>query len=186
MILDLAHSPALPLAHGFTGGSAWLHPLTGPDHMLAMVAVGAWSAQLGRRALYLVPAGFVAAMAVGAITGFTGRTLPGSELAIAVSVLTLGLAVSLSAKIATPAAAIAVALFGFAHGYAHGTEFQRAGSHLSYLTGFCATTAALHIAGAVGTLLLPQHPRGPLHLKIAGAAAAAAGAAFLTMAIHHP
>ena len=182
MILDLAYSPGLPLAHGFTGGSAWLHPLTGPDHMLAMVAVGAWSAQLGRRALYLVPTGFVTAMALGAITGFSGHTIPGTELAIALSVLTLGLAVSLTVKIAIPAAATAVALFGFAHGYAHGTVFQQAGSHLSYLIGFCATTAGLHIAGAVATLLLLHQPRGPLRLKIAGGAAAA-GMAFLAMAI---
>lgn len=177
MIHDLVY------AHGFSGGSGWLHPLTGPDHMLAMVAVGAWSAQLGRRALYLVPSGFVVAMALGGIAGFSGRTVPGTEVAIALSVLILGLAVAVSARVATPVAATAVALFGFAHGYAHGAEFEKAGNHLTYLIGFCVTTAGLHIIGAVATLLLLSQPRGPLHLKIAGAATAATGIAFLATAI---
>jgi urease accessory protein len=177
----MADLPAV-LAHGFAG-PGWLHPLTGPDHMLAMVAVGAWSAQLGRRAIYLVPAGFVTAMALGAMTGFSGHTVPFTEPAIALSVLTLGLAVLLAIRIATPAAAAAVAVFGFAHGYAHGIAFEQAANHLSYLIGFTATTVGLHIAGAVGTLLLLSQPRGALHLKAAGAVTAATGVAFLVTAI---
>ena len=184
-MLALAHSTGEPLAHGFAG-PGWLHPLTGPDHMLAMVAVGAWSARLGGRALYLVPSGFVAAMALGAVAGFSGRTVPGTEFAIALSVLMLGLAVLLAVRIATPIAATAVALFGFAHGYAHGTAFQQAGSHLSYLAGFCGTTAGLHIAGVVATLLLLDQPRGSRYLQIAGAGTAAAGIVFLAMAAPHP
>jgi urease accessory protein len=174
--------PPVVLAHGFAG-PGWLHPLTGPDHMLAMVAVGAWSAQLGRRAIYLVPAGFVTAMTLGAMTGFTGHIVPFTEPAIALSVLTLGLAVSLAVRIAIPAAAAAVASFGFAHGYAHGTAFEQAANHVSYLIGFTATTAGLHIAGAVGTLLLLPQPHGPLHLKTAGAATAVTGVAFLAIAL---
>src|SRR5262245_64367776 len=81
-------------AHGFAG-SGWLHPLTGPDHMLAMLAVGAWSAQLGGRAIWTVPTAFVCAMAVGGMAALRGWLLPGTEILVAVSVLGLGLAIAL-------------------------------------------------------------------------------------------
>lgn len=87
--------PGPASAHGFAG-TGWLHPLTGPDHMLAMVLVGAWSAQLGGRALWTVPAAFVAAMAAGALAARLGLVLPGTEAVIALSSVALGLAVALA------------------------------------------------------------------------------------------
>src|SRR5262245_51982348 len=115
----LAAGPAH--AHGFAG-SGWLHPLTGPDHMLAMLAVGAWSAQLGGRAIWTVPIAFVCAMAIGSIAALRGWPLPGTEILIAASVLGLGLAIALDRRFAWPVAAVATALFGLAHGSAHGSE----------------------------------------------------------------
>src|SRR5216117_1372918 len=93
MSVDLLTSKS-PLAHGF-GGSGWLHPLTGIDHMLAMIAVGAWSAQLGKRAVLYVPAAFVAAMLFGGMLGFERFALAGIELGIALSVVLLGSAIAL-------------------------------------------------------------------------------------------
>jgi urease accessory protein len=167
-----------PLAHGFVG-PGWLHPLTGPDHMLAMIAVGAWSAQLGGRALYLVPTGFVCFMVVGGTLGFSGYRLPGTELAIAASVLLLGLAVSVTLRLGTGVAAGAVAMFGVAHGYAHGVEFHGSTGHIGYVAGFVATTAGLHIIGAVGALLLLDQQRGARYLRIAGTLTSVAGSVLI-------
>jgi urease accessory protein len=162
-------------AHGF-GGSGVFHPLTGIDHMLAMMAVGAWSAQLGRRALWAVPAAFLLAMAAGGAVALCGGVPLGSvEWAIAGSVLALGLAIALRARFALPLAASATMLFGFAHGYSHGIEMPSALSPARYVVGFLATTAALHVAGAVVALLAMDRQGGPRALRLVGAAVAGAG-----------
>src|SRR5262245_54544235 len=162
------------LAHGFAG-SGWLHPLTGPDHMLAMLAVGAWSAQLGGRAIWAVPSAFVWAMAIGGMAALRGWPLPGTESLIAASVLGLGLAIALDRRFAWPVAALATALFGLAHGSAHGSEMPRMADTASYIIGFLVTTAGLHVAGAAGGLLLLERVRGRGWLRLAGAATSVAG-----------
>jgi len=166
-------------AHGFSG-SGWLHPLTGIDHMFAMLAVGAWSAQLGGRALYFVPAAFVCAMAVGGTLGFERLVIPGTEAGIALSILLLGIAICWERRLALPLAAVAVALFGVSHGYAHGYEMPLTESKWSYAIGFLATTAGLHVAGAVGGLLLLDRPKGSYFLRCAGGVTALAGVGFCT------
>jgi urease accessory protein len=168
----LAAGPAH--AHGFAG-SGWLHPLTGPDHMLAMLAVGAWSAQLGGRTIWAVPAAFVCAMAIGGMAALRGSPLPGTEIVIASSVLGLGLAIALDRRLAWLVAALATALFGLAHGAAHGSEMPRTADAASYVIGFLVTTAGLHVAGAAGGLLLLEHARGRGWLRLAGAATTVAG-----------
>jgi urease accessory protein len=159
--------------------SGWLHPLTGVDHMVAMLAVGAWSAQLGGTAIYFVPAAFVCAMAVGGMLGFERFLVPGTELGIALSVLLLGIAISWHRKLALPFAGLAVTLFGISHGYAHGYQMPVAHDKWSYAIGFLITTAGLHVAGAVGGLLLLERPTGNMLLRVAGAVTAFAGLAFL-------
>ena len=161
-------------AHGF-GGSGWLHPLTGPDHMLAMIAVGAWSAQLGGRAIYWVPAAFFCAMAVGGILGLEQITVPGIETGIALSVLLLGLAIALECKSGIVVAVIGAAIFGICHGWVHGYAMPPQESRLTYFAGFLLTTAGLHIAGATGSLLLIDEARGRTYLRLGGSLAAIAG-----------
>jgi urease accessory protein len=177
-VVGLAPGPAL--AHGFAG-SGWLHPLTGPDHMLAMVLVGAWSAQLGGRALWAVPAAFVAAMAAGALAALGGIVLPWTEIAVALSSVALGAAVMLARPVALPLAALATLAFGLAHGAAHGVETP-AGAGWSYLIGFLATTAGLHVAGLAGASLLLDQTRGAVVLRLLGSGSALAGGAFLVSA----
>lgn len=135
----LAARPAW--AHGFDG-SGLLHPLTGLDHLVAMLAVGAWSAQLGGRAIAVVPAVFVGFMSMGGILGIAGLSLPGVEVAIAVSVVVLGGAIALERRASPVVAGTAVALFGTCHGFAHGTEVGAVSGHASYVAGFLVTTAA--------------------------------------------
>jgi len=166
------------LAHGF-GTNGLLHPLTGADHILAMVAVGAWSAQMGGKAIYLVPCSFLAMMFLGGITGIEMIAIGKIDWMIALSVILLGLAIYLNKKISLLIASLAVGTFGFCHGYAHGTEIPHAFNAGEYITGFTITTFGLHVIGAVGTLLLLEEKSGPGNLRLLGAVTAFVGACLL-------
>ena len=154
-------------AHGFEG-SGWVHPLTGADHLLAMVAVGLWSAQIGGRALYVIPAAFLLAMALGAGLGLMRFPLFGVEPLIAFSVVGLGYALVRQVPFQVPVALLTVGLFGMAHGFAHGEAFtgvQRAGNQVA---GFLITTAGLHLVGAFGGLLVLELEQGRRLLRWGG------------------
>lgn len=154
------------------------HPLTGLDHVLAMVAVGLWAAQLGGRALWAVPAAFVGAMAAGGALGAAGVALPLAELGIAASLVVLGLLVAFGSRLPLLAAAPLVGLFALCHGHAHGTELPEAASMLGYGAGFIAATALLHGIGLALGLLLQGRGATRL-LRLGGAGIATAGGAFL-------
>jgi urease accessory protein len=124
-----------------------MHPFSGLDHILAMVAVGLWASQLGGRALWLLPLTFPVVMAAGAALGMSGVALPWVEIGIAGSVMVLGAAVALALR---PSLAISLPLIGaFAllHGYSHGVELPASASALSYGAGFIAATLMLHAIG---------------------------------------
>jgi urease accessory protein len=157
---------------GFAQGL--LHPFGGIDHLLAMVAVGLWAAQRGGRALWAVPASFVAMMALGGVAGASGVTLPLVELGIAASLIVLGAAVAFSIRPPVAAAAALVGLFALFHGHAHGTELPETASALEYGLGFVIATASLHGLGvAIGVLL--KRDAGKLLVRIGGAGIAATG-----------
>jgi urease accessory protein len=135
-----------------------LHPFTGLDHVLAMVAVGLWASQLGGRALWLLPLTFPAVMAIGAALGLSGVTLPLVEIGIAGSVMVLGAVVALALR---PSLAISIPLIGaFAllHGYSHGVELPANASALSYGAGFIAATLVLHAIGIATGLIAGRLP----------------------------
>jgi urease accessory protein len=141
-----AHSGMAPHDHaGLLGGL--LHPLTGADHLAAMVAVGLWAAALGGRAIWAVPASFVGLLMAGAILGVAGVGLPAVEPMIAVSVVALGLAAAFSLRIPAAAAAALVGVFALFHGQAHGAEIPALGSPLLYGLGFALATIGLHGVG---------------------------------------
>ena len=71
-----------------------MHPVSGPDHLLAILAVGVVSVQLGGANIWRVPTAFVVAMALGACCGFCGWPAPLAELGIGLSVLLLGLVIA--------------------------------------------------------------------------------------------
>jgi urease accessory protein len=129
------------LVHGF------LHPLGGVDHIIAMVAVGLLAARLGGRALWLVPASFVIAMAAAGVAGMAGIALPYAEAGIAISVVVLGVVAVFGLAMPVAAAMGLVAFFAVFHGYAHGIEMPETASGLAYGAGFVAATALLHAAG---------------------------------------
>jgi urease accessory protein len=174
----LAHtgvSPVDDLAHGF------LHPLSGLDHMLAMVAVGLYAAHLGGRGLWLLPAAFVGAMLAGGLIGYAGVALPMVEPAIALSVVAMGAAIALGACLPTLAATVLVAAFAVAHGHAHGGEGGVAAAFLPYAAGFVAATALLHAAGIAAGLALDRLGPMPATVlkRVAGGAGVVAGIVIL-------
>jgi urease accessory protein len=171
-------TPALAFAHPGHDGAGMLagfeHPLTGVDHLLAMVAVGLWAAQQQGNARWALPLTFVASMLVGGLLGFAGLQLPLVETGIALSVLALGLLVALAVR---PPMALAVgltALFALTHGVAHGLELPELASPWTFAAGFVAATAALHAAGYAVARLLPR-AAAPL-VRLAGFGSAVAGA----------
>ncbi len=161
---------------GFVGGFG--HPLFGPDHVAAMVAVGLWGAFLGAPAIYVLPIVFPLVMAVGGVLGILGLPLPGAEVAIAASAVVLGLMVATAARPPLWVAALVVGVFAIFHGYAHGAELPPGADAVAYSVGFVVATGLLHLAGiALG--LTVRWPAGRIGVRGAGAAIAAAGVAFL-------
>ena len=157
--------------HGFSHG--FLHPIGGLDHVLAMVAVGLLAAQIGGRALYLLPATFMAAMAAGGLFGIAGVPLPFVEIGIVGSVIVLGGVITFGRALPLAGAMALAAVFAVFHGHAHGTQMPADASGLAYGLGLLAATALLHAAGiAAGTV---AERAGPAALRIAGAAIAVAG-----------
>ncbi len=162
-------------AHVLPGESGWMHPLSGTDHMAAMIAVGAWSAQLGGKAVFKVPAAFVVAMFIGGVIGFTRINLPFIEEGIAISVLLLGLAIAFERRLPIFLAVIGVGLFGICHGYAHGYEMPSITNKYFYILGFLITTACLHLVGAIGGLLILENKHGNEWLRLCGVFASFVG-----------
>jgi len=177
--LALAH-PGLP-GHTHDLASGFLHPVGGIDHVLAMVAVGLLAAQLGGRALWLVPASFVAVMAAAGLAGMNGIALPMSEVGIALSIIVLGAVIALRASMPLAAAMALVGFFAIFHGYAHGIETPETASGLLYGTGFVAATVLLHGLGVgigLGIARLDQ-ATGRKLVRVAGSFAALIGVAML-------
>ena len=160
--------------HGFASGLA--HPLSGLDHVLAMVAVGVLAAHLGGRALWLVPASFISMMVVGGALGVAGVTLPLVEIAIALSVVALGLVVALRLDMATWMAMAMAGFFALFHGHSHGAEMPRTMNGIEYGAGFILATAFLHATGIALGFAVQRHRRA---LQVFGGAMALAGVAML-------
>jgi urease accessory protein len=125
-----------------------LHPLNGLDHILAMVAVGLYAANLGGRALWLVPSAFVGTMILGGLLGYYGWPLPMVEAGIGLSVVVMGMAIAIGVRLPTIAAMALVGVFALFHGHAHGSEGAGLGiAFLPYAAGFVAATGVLHLSG---------------------------------------
>jgi urease accessory protein len=180
-LFALAAFPAFAHSEGAMAGgliSGFLHPLTGADHVAAMVAVGIWGAFLGAPAIWLLPIVFPLVMTIGGALGVMGVPLPGVEIGIAGSAIILGLAVLLAARPPLWVAAVVVGVFAIFHGHAHGTELPEAADPIAYAVGFVVATGLLHLAGiAIG--LLVRWPAGVKAVRATGGVIAVAGVAFL-------
>jgi urease accessory protein len=183
LLLALVCTPAVAhsgsMRGGFGGGFA--HPLFGPDHVVAMVAVGLWGAFLGPSAIWLLPIVFPLVMAFGGVIGILGVPLPGIEIGIALSAIVLGLMVLLAARPPLAVAAALVGAFAIFHGYAHGAELPPGADAVAYSVGLVVATGLLHLTGiAFGQLA--RWPAGRMAVRAAGGVIALAGVAFLAAA----
>ena len=173
LIVPLLVLPALAHAHTGAGSTqgffhGFQHPMVGLDHLLAMVAVGLWAAQLGGRALWVVPASFVGVRTLGGIAGMAGWNLPMVETGILLSVLLLGILVTFAVRLPVWAGALLVGVFALFHGHAHGAEMPENIPGWLYAVGFLAATAALHASG-IGAGLALKNFRFASALRFAGA-----------------
>ena len=163
-----------------SAASGLMHPLTGLDHMLAMLGVGIWAAHIGatgeRRAVWLVPSVFVAVMVLGAVFGLSGAKLPLAGAGIIGSVVLIGLLIASTPKLPLWLPATVVALFAVCHGFAHGAEMPASSSALAYGLGFVAATIGLHVVG-IGIGLLARRLSGTAGARVVGGAMALAGIA---------
>ena len=178
-LLPLLLLPSLAQAHPGHGAASGLasglaHPLSGLDHLCAMIAVGLWAAQRGGRALWAVPLAFVAVMSLGAIAGLGGQPLPFMEQGIAASVLVLGILIAAALRLPLTASLAVVGVFALFHGYAHGAEMPATASGFAYGAGFVAATAGLHLLG-IGLGLLAKKLATEKAVRYAGGAIAACG-----------
>jgi urease accessory protein len=175
----LAH-PQKGEAVGFLTG--FRHPISGLDHVLAMVAVGLWGAQLGAPAIWLLPVAFPLVMSVGGMLGLIGVPLPGVEYGIALSAILLGATVLFEIRPPLAAAAALVGFFAIFHGHAHATELPPGQSALLYSMGFVIATGSLHALG-IGIGTVHRWAWGQKVLRVAGGLVTAGGAFFLWKAI---
>lgn len=161
-------------ARGFVAGL--LHPLTGADHLGAMLSVGLWSALTARR-LWVTPLAFVSMLLVGTLIGLAGLRLPAVEPMIAVSLLVLGLLVATRTHAPAALAVALVGLFAVFHGVAHGSELAGDASIWPTLAGMLLCTVALHVTGlGLGLALRSRSPWWP---RLAGGAVTTLGGALL-------
>ena len=200
LFLTVVVAPDVGLAHTGIGSTAAFaagvtHPLGGLDHMLAMVAVGVWAGlkafssevgtgsreenasdkkKSGKSALWLWPACFVAAMALGGVLGIEGIQIPFVEQGIIASIVLLGLAVALALSAPLAVGAVLIAGAGIMHGHAHGVEIPADANGLHYALGFVLATSLLHAVGVAATVIALRYGR-PVVIRIAGALTVAAG-----------
>jgi urease accessory protein len=181
--------PGSALGHvesGVTGDggfvSGLVHPVTGLDHVVAMVAVGLWGAILGAPAIWVLPIAFPLIMTAGAVLGILAVPVPAIDLGIAVSGIVLGSMVAANARPPLAIAFLVVALFAIYHGHPHGAALPDFGVPILYAAGFVVATGLLHLAG-IAFGLLYRWPAGKTAVRVLGAGIAAAGGYFLLLAI---
>ena len=185
LLLVLSAAPALAhvqegQAQGFLTGLH--HPISGLDHVLAMIAVGLWGAQLGAPAVWMLPVAFPMMMAFGGFLCLLDIPLPGVEIGIALSALLLGFMIAREAKPSLMVSVVIVAFFAIFHGHAHGTELPPGQSGMLYSLGFVVSTGCLHGIGiTIG--LIHKWRAGRILLRISGAAVALGGVFFLWSAL---
>lgn len=181
-------APGLAQAHmirmgagGF--GSGFMHPLTGPDHFMAMFAVGLWGAQMGGRPVWTLPVTFPLIMVIGGIMGIAGVPFFGIETGIALSILALGLSIAFAWHPAEWVALLMIAVFAICHGYAHGAELPRAADPADFAIGFVLATGMIHLFGIGVGLALHKPFHGQL-TRLLGGLIALGGVYYLVYALN--
>jgi urease accessory protein len=183
-------TPAVAFAHTGVGDASGFvhgfgHPISGLDHILAMLMVGVFAWQLGGRAVWLVPVTFVGVMAASGTLGIAGIEVPFVETGIAFSVVVLGAIVAFDVKAPAITAMGVVGLFAIFHGHAHGAEIPEDAAGVAYAAGFMIATALLHLCGISAGFLMGKAGEhyGSAVVRLAGGLATVAGVALLVGAL---
>jgi hydrogenase/urease accessory protein HupE len=128
--------------------SGFSHPLEGLDHVITMLGVGIWAAQLRGKAIWLLPVTFVSVMSLGGVSGAASYlAIPSAEVLIIASCLVFSALIIRKIHFGTKMNVLIVAFFAFFHGYAHGQEISTSASLVSYTVGFMLATMLLHGTG---------------------------------------
>jgi urease accessory protein len=184
LLMLISYAAEAHIVEGETVGiwSGLKHPISGFDHIIAMIAVGMWGAQLGRPAIWILPMTFPLVMAFGGFLGLIGVPLPGAEIGIALSGVILGAAVLTECRAPLWLVAAIVGTFGLFHGYAHGAEMPSDHNPLLYSLGFVLATGFLHVTG-ISIGLLHRWVWGQCTIRVAGGVVLAGGLFFLSQAV---
>ena len=190
LVAVLISVPTLALAHTSAVGASGViyglaHPIGGIDHVLGMIAVGVFAANLGGRAFWAVPLAFMTLMAAGSAAGILGMHMPYAEVGIALSIVVLGVVITVRFEWPVATAMTLVGLFAVFHGHAHGTEMPVDASGAAYALGLVTATGLLHLSGvAIGIGITTAGLRhSPRIMQSGGAAFAVAGLLVLSRAI---
>lgn len=168
--------------HGLSGsslGAGFSHPWFGLDHLLAMIAVGLLSVQIGGKAIWILPATFLGMMVVGGTIGMNGVQVQFVEYGIALSVVALGVALALGMAYPIVSAAIFLGVFGLMHGHAHGIEMPAMADAVWYASGVVGATALLHLVGIAVGLSVKNSRRWAPSLRLSGVAISLVGVCLL-------
>lgn len=168
--------PSLSLAHEMgeePGGlvSGLLHPLVGMDHLLAALAIGLWAGSLAGRKAWILPLAFSLATLTSAALGPGIAPFAVAEMALAMSVLVLGLMAAVQSPPRLAAGILMAASVGLLHGHAHGTEGMGLSLQAGYLAGLATSTWGLHAVGLLVTRRIPL-----MGMRLLGGSIALAGA----------
>lgn len=144
--------PSLSYAHSLhemqiSGFSGFFHPLQGFDHIVAMLAVGFWAAQLRGVAMWVLPLTFVGVMVLGGLLGRSGFELDYAETIIFSSGFVLSILALKKVQFDLKVSALIVGFFALFQGVAHGVEIADSADLVSYSLGFITATSFLHITG---------------------------------------
>jgi urease accessory protein len=187
LLITLLAAPHVAQAHILKGEaigfwSGFTHPISGFDHIIAMVAVGMWGAQLGKPAIWVLPVTFPLIMAFGGFLGLVGVPLFRAEIGIAMSGVILGAAVLTALRAPLWIVVAVVGMFGLFHGHAHGAEMPPGHNPLLYSLGFVVATGLLHAAGII-IGLMRRWTLGQYAIRVAGAGVLVGGVFFLWQAM---
>lgn len=177
-----AHVGQGDVSGGFLAGIE--HPIFGLDHVVAMIAVGIWGAQLGQPAIWVLPVTFPLVMSIGGVLGGLAVPIPGIEIGIALSALVLGCMIAFAARPPLWVAAVLVGIFAIFHGYAHGAELPDTANAIAFAAGFVVATGTLHAFGILIGVANNWRAGGQI-LRGIGGGIAACGLYFLSLQFAH-
>lgn len=179
-VLPIIFAHVLPGDAGIIEG--FLQPVINIEQLLAVIAVGLLSVQIGKRALWTIPLTFAIMMSIGGIIGFILGATPIIAYGAALSLVLFGIAIVIHKPIPEAIALISVGIFAIFHGYAHGEAFpaeQTIIFFLAYGVGIVVSTAGLNIIATLVGFIALRSDRGQLIFRISGILIGLAGIYFL-------